>query len=93
MIKVRDEIMTAKYESFVEAVKTIKSLAVVDNDDQLLVIVRGFDDPFFIIRKVDQAISSVIVTSNACVRIACFNSRMALPKTSLSGSCKPINLR
>lgn len=59
MIKVRDVIMTAKYDSFVEAVKAIKSLAVIDKDDELLVIVRGSDDPFFIIRKSDRAISFV----------------------------------
>jgi hypothetical protein len=51
--------MTAKYESFIEAVKASKSLAVVDKDNELFVIVRGFDEPFFSIRKSDRAISFV----------------------------------
>lgn len=59
MIKGRDVIMTVKYDLFVETVNAIKSLAVIDKDNELLVIVRGSDDPFFIIRKSDRAISFV----------------------------------
>lgn len=49
--------MIVNLESFVKTISSIKSLTVIENETEIMVNVRGTDQPFFTLRKADQAIS------------------------------------